>query len=152
MCIGIVGIMSDPIIHTIQWCTAFISSCKFTSSFSFCQPFILFRKGMIWYFRLWQFNLLLLRSISSLLSTVYVLVLWLFFVFYTSFLENHGKSRLCVTITDISTDSLQASHRRNLRSHKRNQFRKKAVLQGLQLVELLPQRREKLHLKSYHSQ
>jgi hypothetical protein len=75
-----------------------------------------------------------------------------FFVFYTFFLENHGKSRLFVTTTYISTDSLQASHHRNLRRHKRSQFRKKAVLQGLQLVELFLQRREKLHLKSYQSQ
>ena len=50
--IVIVGEMSDPIIHITQWCTAFvrvafISSCKFTSSFSICQPFILFRKGRV---------------------------------------------------------------------------------------------------------
>lgn len=50
--IDIAWVMWDPVIHTIQWCTAFIrvafiSSCKFTSSFSFCQPYILFREGMI---------------------------------------------------------------------------------------------------------
>jgi hypothetical protein len=44
--------MSDTVIHVIQRCTAcvsvaFISSCKLTSSLNFCQPFTLFRKGLI---------------------------------------------------------------------------------------------------------